>query len=1076
MNSKNMKKNQKKDHGLIKSFILNPMCNNQASSSFRSQVPNRNSDSESFDSPYKNSLSEIKQITLINDGADDFRTPKPIKKALKRVPNKKVTVKKRSSKKTKKFTNSIEKYTKNNFQNLDVNPEHLQMALALSKSTFAEENPEEFKKSEEQDFPVFLSPEKIPKRGTVLERYGFRPGNKPKLHPELHVDHSEESKRRKYSKFRFVTPTLHIRTKEEREELITAKISLIISQERRTFPEYPNFSQDSLISDILQKYHCQENHILNIGMIGIDELKNFCYYCCSLEVPPSRAVYGCLLKKWEDIIGREKSPERYFATIESESSDSKNDDCQNTTFQNDSEACNFVDRQLNCPSPDLFDSDDESSLKTSDSIERFPSSSINMSPFRSSGSLCSTIQTLQKCSGDMSLICLSNNGIEHYESFNSDFHNLSKEVVISKETEKCESHRTREEKLIDSTQNSSSSGSCSLDKHNTEDDNVLDEVPKISSSQEKISEYSAIREDTEGNEMEFDDFFDLTQRFPPQNRSNLVYEENQSGHIIKDTSINQCDNKDQLEEFHTNNRSPSVELPSQAVNTDEDKYIEAAELSLDKSFDVKGNSEHSIKRLSFRSDEHSEDCNNTNNLNITDYITEMMNSLPDEAALIEYNSENEASFLKNTEDTVEGRVYVDEPPQNRSDFMCENKDSNSTIVNGFVDHSEIVDNQKENDADVNPTPVMDYESFKQSKINIDSPIKRYSFMSDRYSKGYNNTNDLNVTDFITQILNSQSDQGFNENNSDNSSQTSCSQETIIISDEELNYSSIHCRKQKNDDFYNLSVFDEVGPDQNEDVIDKKEIDNIHLELRSKYGSQSSQQSLEEVELSQHSQSDKPEGNQVKEHVILHKIEVPEPVPSKTSTSTAQINNGINVSTPDNNLFIKTTDVTPMINYDQMDTPSIRRELDKFGFKPLKRPRAIKLLKYIYETTHPMVSSSELSSPEEEEDGRTVKRRKSIHFGEHFLDGEGLIFERKISSKIVSCRIPLQIVWYNFLSENPQLEDNILLYEPIQLEVVQSMLKEQSGCKFHIEDLITFLDKKCITFRTTQTQSSRNKRN
>lgn len=80
--------------------------------------------------------------------------------------------------------------------------------------------------------------------------------------------------------------------------------------------------------------------------------------------------------------------------------------------------------------------------------------------------------------------------------------------------------------------------------------------------------------------------------------------------------------------------------------------------------------------------------------------------------------------------------------------------------------------------------------------------------------------------------------------------------------------------------------------------------------------------------------------------------------------------------------------------------------------------------------------------------------------------DSLIFERKHSVRIHSCRIPLQIVWYNFVTSNPNIYESILMYEPLQLEVLHNMLKEQ-GFKFNIQDLLSFLDKKCITIRTNQ---------
>lgn len=63
--------------------------------------------------------------------------------------------------------------------------------------------------------------------------------------------------------------------------------------------------------------------------------------------------------------------------------------------------------------------------------------------------------------------------------------------------------------------------------------------------------------------------------------------------------------------------------------------------------------------------------------------------------------------------------------------------------------------------------------------------------------------------------------------------------------------------------------------------------------------------------------------------------------------------------------------------------------------------------------------------------------------------ENLIFERKQSARIVSCQLPLQIAWYNLLSFHPEIERKILLYEPLQLEELYSMFKNE-GYKYHIE--------------------------
>lgn len=80
------------------------------------------------------------------------------------------------------------------------------------------------------------------------------------------------------------------------------------------------------------------------------------------------------------------------------------------------------------------------------------------------------------------------------------------------------------------------------------------------------------------------------------------------------------------------------------------------------------------------------------------------------------------------------------------------------------------------------------------------------------------------------------------------------------------------------------------------------------------------------------------------------------------------------STPKSRVMVKTKDVTPMANYDEMNSPQIRSELDKFGFKPLKRRRGVQLLKYIYEYTHPVVNYDEIKNLPG--NSKIIKRRKT----------------------------------------------------------------------------------------------------
>ncbi|KAG5900568.1 hypothetical protein JTB14_022875 [Gonioctena quinquepunctata] len=566
---KKMKKNRPNNHGLQKSSILNQTSKNRASSSIRSHSPKENS--ESFDSPYKNSLSEIKQIASNNDEADDFRTPIPFKKTSKTVSKNKAVPKKSGRKFQRKLTSLLQKQTEDNLKNLDVNPDHLQMALALSKSTLAEENPEEFRKSQEQDLPVFLSPEKIPKGGTVLERFGFK-SSKLRLHAEFREDNYEDLRSRKYSKFRFVTPTLHTRTDEERESLVTAKISLIISEKKQSILENSYEFQEIITSSLLEEYHCKENHILNINKIASSELKLFCYYCSSLKIPQNESTYGCLLKKWNEIPGREKSPERILRTVNRDEFTGR-DSVTNSSAKLEKNLTNIetlseknllnieseVIPKNNCPVA-ILDTDSEDSVnvesdskaiakhntpivildtqsedtvieraKTPENLNRLSPSLLNLSPSKSPGLLRTSLRSEERFSKNLSIVFNDDNGIEYFESFDTDSESLSKKVLGLKESEEIKFPDPPEDAgHIDLTQSSSSNDNCFLDIDNTESDAATPDENKVPNDpctfqqtyQSTFEMSPLVLKNSEEKGLESDEeFLDLTQKSPSHEKN-----------------------------------------------------------------------------------------------------------------------------------------------------------------------------------------------------------------------------------------------------------------------------------------------------------------------------------------------------------------------------------------------------------------------------------------------------------------------------------------------------------------------------------------------------------------------------
>lgn len=111
----------------------------------------------------------------------------------------------------------------------------------------------------------------------------------------------------------------------------------------------------------------------------------------------------------------------------------------------------------------------------------------------------------------------------------------------------------------------------------------------------------------------------------------------------------------------------------------------------------------------------------------------------------------------------------------------------------------------------------------------------------------------------------------------------------------------------------------------------------------------------------------------------------------------------------------------------------------------------------------------------------------------FSASDDVILEKKRCKSKSGCQVPLHIAFHNLISSNPQLKENILMYEPIQLEVVHLMLG-QHGYKYQMDvgysktlclsqatmgmgffqDLLSFMDKKCITVKYNQVPTTRRK--
>ncbi|CAK9806096.1 Structure-specific endonuclease subunit SLX4 [Anthophora quadrimaculata] len=196
-------------------------------------------------------------------------------------------------------------------------------------------------------------------------------------------------------------------------------------------------------------------------------------------------------------------------------------------------------------------------------------------------------------------------------------------------------------------------------------------------------------------------------------------------------------------------------------------------------------------------------------------------------------------------------------------------------------------------------------------------------------------------------------------------------------------------------------------------------------------------------------------------------------------------------------------VTPPPNYNEMKTPELHAELNKYGLKIQKRKRATKLLTHIYNELHPTVYTASknvecdlavISSEEDEPPMKKVNCKQNHVDYIHKYDecqlplSQGNTVDMQLSTNIineekqydeqeamyVANNVPdIKDVFSKLLTVNRELHDKILSYEPLCINSLRSMLKAE-GFRCKINTLMDFLDEQCITFYCQETKHKKDK--
>ncbi|CAO1358252.1 unnamed protein product [Diamesa hyperborea] len=203
---------------------------------------------------------------------------------------------------------------------------------------------------------------------------------------------------------------------------------------------------------------------------------------------------------------------------------------------------------------------------------------------------------------------------------------------------------------------------------------------------------------------------------------------------------------------------------------------------------------------------------------------------------------------------------------------------------------------------------------------------------------------------------------------------------------------------------------------------------------------------------------------------------PVAAPKKVQSSASKTAPRTSLGVPkDNEYIIDTSRKFPDPDFHSMTPVELKQQLFKIGVRPLPVKKAIELLEYIYEQLHPQIR---IAADEEIDvnDSRLLMNATDIITNINVLDSDDFVFTPGLvddedyvlpkmrKTKIPTCKIPLHISFYNMVRSNEKLQKYILEYRPIELDQAYKHFRK-FGITYQLPDIIAFLDKRCITFKT-----------
>ncbi|CAB3220919.1 unnamed protein product [Arctia plantaginis] len=270
-----------------------------------------------------------------------------------------------------------------------------------------------------------------------------------------------------------------------------------------------------------------------------------------------------------------------------------------------------------------------------------------------------------------------------------------------------------------------------------------------------------------------------------------------------------------------------------------------------------------------------------------------------------------------------------------------NSGNNLSKENLDIDLTQTSDSSTESNDSPKPITVKNIPNNSSLGKKDDISIDYDEICEDEGDESSRKENSLNLDQDSSNVLpQTDNDVEIVDSNNDLTSNASQTSEVFDLTDKELDYSLYKSRLDLpianfDYDFEGISVMNDNNKNEN-------------LKNSLSY-SASKSCTLEESFL--------PEVNIRNGKIIEEKDEIDACSSSNKEHNTNHSSDRVPVVTPKNSEYvIKTNNVTPMLDYALLTTPQRNKELDKYGLKPFKRKRAIQILTHLYNQTHPVIET------------------------------------------------------------------------------------------------------------------------